>query len=33
VANHVFGNRRLREADAEFQEFTMKARCASAWIS
>jgi len=32
VANHVFGNRRLREADAEFPEFTMKARCAPAWI-
>jgi len=33
VANHVFGNRRLREADAEFPEFTMKARCAPTWIS
>jgi hypothetical protein len=33
VANHVFGNRRLCEVDAEFLEFTMNARCAPAWIS
>ena len=32
VANHVLGNRGLRESDAEFQQFTMKARCAQAWI-
>jgi hypothetical protein len=28
VVNHVLGNRRLRELDAEFLEFTMNARCA-----
>ena len=32
VVNHVFGDRRLREVDAEFLEFTMKARCALTWI-
>jgi len=33
MANHLFGNRRLREVDAEFPEFTMNARCAPAWLS
>ena len=33
MANHVIGKRRLREAEAEFQEFTMKARCAPTWMS
>ncbi len=33
VVNHVFGNRGLREVDAEFLEFTMNARCTPAWIS
>ena len=33
MANHVFSNRRLREVDAEFLEFTMNARCTPAWVS
>jgi len=33
VTNHVFGNRRLREVDAEFLEFTMNARCTPTWVS
>jgi hypothetical protein len=33
VVNHVFGDRRLREVDAEFLEFTMNARCTPAWVS
>jgi hypothetical protein len=33
VANHVFGNSRLREVDAEFLEFTMNARRTPTWVS
>lgn len=32
MANHVFGDRRLCEVDAEFLEFTMNARCAPTWV-
>jgi hypothetical protein len=27
VVNHIFGDRRFREVDAEFLEFPMNARC------
>jgi len=33
VVNHVFGDRRLREVDAEFLEFTVNARCTPTWVS
>src|SRR6267378_3195364 len=33
VANHVFGDRRLGEVDAEFLEFTMNTRCTPTWVS
>jgi hypothetical protein len=33
VANHVFGNRRWREVDAEFLEFSMNARRTPTWDS
>ena len=33
VADHVLGDGRLREVDAEFLEFTMNARCTPTWVS